>query len=194
LDAREQAGSGGRLNAPRDDAPRDFATVLHACGLRLACVNSEDVRDREKMRAAFRQYVTLEAAEKFGLKEPPPLAEGQLVLVAIENNQPAHYPFAVADLPSVRNAEREVKAAFYLRLGDLARRWHYTKQGVQKLARKDFPRPCFTMNEGKVRIWALVDIEKYERDRRELHSEAAKLLKVRGFARARQRSAAPSGA
>lgn len=73
----------------------------------------------------------------------------------------------------------------YLGPGDLALRWGYTKQGIQKLAKhEDFPRPVFTINRGRIRVWALADIELYENGRPELHSEAAKLSKVRGYLRA----------
>jgi len=75
-----------------------------------------------------------------------------------------------------------------LTVGAIARRWGYSRQGVQKLAqRPDFPPPCFTFKRGRIRIWAVEDIEQYERDRPELHSQAAKILKVRGFARAIQK-------
>ena len=104
----------------------------------------------------------------------------------------------LSHLPDVKSVTRNLKDAAdaplpaptrgesYLRLGELARRWHYSKQGVQKLARRpDFPVPRITLNQGKaMRIWAAADIETYERDRPELHSEAAKIFKVRGFARA----------
>jgi hypothetical protein len=164
----------------------------------LSRVSAEDVAANEYQRGGYQQYVRdhPEEAKRFGIKEPPLLVEGELVGVALDHGTPTLYPLReiiAADLPTITSAERE--ALQFLRLGDLARRWHYTKQGLAKLAAKtDFPRPCFTLNGGKIRIWTLNDIEKYERDRRELHSKAAKLLKVRGFARARQRSAAASGA
>lgn len=78
-----------------------------------------------------------------------------------------------------------MESEIYLRLGDLARRWGYSKQGVQKLAkREDFPAPCFTLNHGKIRIWAVREVEAFERERPELLSEDAKLRKVAGFLRA----------
>jgi hypothetical protein len=197
----------------------DFTAVLNARGLRLARVSTDDVSDRDQLRKAFREYVKPEDAKRFGIKEPTALVEGALVLVAVENNQQAVYlPAEVltaherrcldeylsalggADgLPDVRNAEHELRngggiaangaPAGLLRVSDLARRWHYTKEGVRKLSRRcpDFPPPCFPPIGGKLRLWALRDIEIFERERPELHSEEAKILKVRGFARARAR-------
>jgi len=163
----------------------------------VARVSAEDVAVNELNLAGYQQYVRdhPEEAKRFGIKEPPHLIEGELVLVAIALDQstPAICPLReiiATDLPSVKEAEQSKQ---FLRLGDLARRWHYTKQGVQKFARRhqDFPAPCFTLNGGQVRIWTFPDIERYERNHAELKSESAKLLKVRGFARARARGTQP---
>lgn len=81
--------------------------------------------------------------------------------------------------------------AQYVCTADLMRRWHYTKQGIHKLQkRQDFPAPATLVAAGRMRLWAVKDIEAYERDRPELHSEAAKLAKMRGFYRARHKKAA----
>lgn len=70
-----------------------------------------------------------------------------------------------------------------LTVGVLAKRWGYSRQGVQKLTRlPDFPPPRFIFNRSRVRIWAVEDIEAFERERPELHSAAAKRLKRRRFA------------
>jgi hypothetical protein len=163
----------------------------------LARVSADDVAVNEYQRGGYRQYVRdhPEEALRFGIKEPPLLVEGELVGVALDQNgTPTLYPLreiTAADLPTITSAEREALESkqFLLRLGDLGRRWNYTRQGVQKfLARhKDFPPPCFTLNGGQVRIWSLTDCERYERDHSELTSESAKLRKVRSFARARAR-------
>jgi hypothetical protein len=195
LDAEELAAAAETMEqSPPLLFPRD---------MRLARVSSEDVIVNERNRAGYQQYVRdhPEEAKNFGIKKPPCLIEGELLVVTLDNNnQPTIYALRevlAADLPSVGGAERELKEGSrpqqakpqqHLRLGDLARRWHYSKQGVQKLAHhKDFPPPCFSMNGGKIRIWAARDIEKYEGERPELRNEWAKLLKVRGFARARAR-------
>lgn len=76
----------------------------------------------------------------------------------------------------------------YLGLQDLEKRWVYTRQGVHKLSRADdFPKPSFTINDGKTKVWVLADVEAYEKDRPELRSEARKILKMKGFARARRK-------
>lgn len=70
----------------------------------------------------------------------------------------------------------------YLGVADLATRWQYTPQGVNKLARsKDFPRPAFTLNAGRVRGWVLPDIEAFESQHPEVTSPAEKRRKVVGF-------------
>lgn len=73
----------------------------------------------------------------------------------------------------------------YFGLADLADRWRYTRQGVHVLAKRpDFPRPVFTINRGRVRVWARADIEAYERGKPWLGDEEAKRRKVVGYARA----------
>src|SRR4051794_1437480 len=125
------------------------------CAMRLARVNCEDVAANERQRSGYQEYVRdhPEEAKRFGIKEPRRLVAGELVAVTLdENKQAAIYALheiGAAALPSVASTERELRAVAmpaptelptYLRLGDLARRWHYTKQGAQKFVRReDFP-------------------------------------------------------
>lgn len=70
----------------------------------------------------------------------------------------------------------------YVSTGDLVKRWKYTRQGVNVLAKKpEFPPPAFKINDGRLPVWELAAIEEYERDRPELHSEGAKQQKIKGF-------------
>lgn len=76
----------------------------------------------------------------------------------------------------------------YVNFSDILRRSVYTKQGLVKMAgRADFPAPAFTVGDGKIRIWRLDDIEVFEKTHPELTSEGAKLRKVSGFRKARER-------
>lgn len=71
-------------------------------------------------------------------------------------------------------------------VADLAERWSYTRQGVHKLAaRPDFPIPLGAVNGGRIRVWSLVDIEAFERDRPELGDPDAKERKRIGYHLAR---------
>lgn len=71
---------------------------------------------------------------------------------------------------------------------DLAARWAYTQQGVNKLARtKDFPQPAFTLNAGRIRAWSLPEIEAFEEHHPEVTSPAEKRRKVYGYYRATQK-------
>jgi len=223
---RRGKGKGGTLleASPTANDNRMIAGTLHMRGLCLARVSKPDVAANERALSGYRQYITdhPEEARRYGIRQPNELAEGQLVLVAVEDHQPTVYLFnqvltatergelreyirslnsaglpdiasAVAELQTVSEAAAATDtdiAESGLSAGALAKRWGYSRQGVQKLARRpDFPAPRFIFNRGKVRIWAVEDIEAYERDRPELHSEAAKFLKVRGFARALRKGA-----
>jgi hypothetical protein len=246
----------GTIHPPKSERQNtaQIADMLRQRGLRIARVSKQDAAENEAVLSGYRRLLKdrPEDIRRFGIQQPHELTEGQLVLVALENDRPAVYLLGeamiagerrrlmehvakldLARLPDISGAalalrnsakaaavpvtssaldfltpkEREFAArqmrpevpakesqaddiACYLGPGDLARRWHYTKQGVQKLARReDFPAPLVTVNRGRIRLWAKQDIERYERDRPELHSEAAKFLKVRGFARALRKGA-----
>jgi hypothetical protein len=70
---------------------------------------------------------------------------------------------------------------------DIAARWGYTRQGVHKLAaRPDFPAPVAAVNAGRMRIWALADIEAFERGKPELGDPSAKMRKAIGYHLARR--------
>lgn len=76
----------------------------------------------------------------------------------------------------------------YVGLQDLVRRWVYSRQGVHKLMRRaDFPKPQFTINSGKTKVWYAPDIQLYEDRHPEVTSESLKARKVGGYARAIQK-------
>jgi hypothetical protein len=73
--------------------------------------------------------------------------------------------------------------AAYVRLSDLARRWVYTRRGIEKLiGRGGFPAPAITDGAGRLKLWHLSDIASYEDAHPELTSEEAKRRKVRSYA------------
>jgi hypothetical protein len=72
----------------------------------------------------------------------------------------------------------------YLGTSDMFERgWVYTRRGIQKLmAREDFPKPVFTINSGRTRIWRAIDIEDYEAANPRLKSQLEKIKHVRKYA------------
>lgn len=52
----------------------------------------------------------------------------------------------------------------FLGLGDLRKRWNYTRQGINLRIKQDhdFPKPYTIINNGKTKIWLLSDIVDYE--------------------------------
>lgn len=205
-------------SAIANDNPAIVAT-LRTRGLCLARVSGRDTAANERRLSEYRQYIKdhPEDARRNAVRQPNEVSEGQLVLVAVESNQPTIYLFSQvltvnergqlreyivsldrATLPSVTGAAGQVRAEAGeaphtqqtgasmaetgLTVGAIAKRWGYSRQGVQKLARRpDFPPPCFIFNRAKIRIWAVEDVERYERDRPELRSEDAKRRKIRGY-------------
>lgn len=72
----------------------------------------------------------------------------------------------------------------WLAQADLVARWCYTRGGVWKLTRsKDFPVHAFTVNCGRVKIWARADIEEYEKTHLEVFDNEAKHQKIVGYYR-----------
>ena len=72
---------------------------------------------------------------------------------------------------------------------DLATRWGYTRQGVHQLvARPGFPAPAATVNDGRVRVWLLADVEAFEQGRPELGDQVAKWDKQRGYYQAKEKA------
>ncbi len=68
---------------------------------------------------------------------------------------------------------------------DLAARWPYTLRGVQKLCNSaGFPKPLFTLNMGRVRVWAGVDVLAFENTHPEVTSPVEKRRKMIGYLRA----------
>ena len=75
-----------------------------------------------------------------------------------------------------------------LGIADLAARWGYTRQGVHQLAgRPGFPAPVTAVNDGRVRVWLLADVEAFEQGRPELGDQTAKRRKQTGFYLARMK-------
>ena len=68
----------------------------------------------------------------------------------------------------------------YLGTADLARRWSYTTRGVRNLIlnEPDFPAPAFAVNEGRIRVWTLAEIEAWEARHPETKSDRAKQQKT----------------
>lgn len=79
-------------------------------------------------------------------------------------------------------------------IADLAARWSYTRQGVHQLiARPGFPAPVAAVNNGRIRVWLLVDVEAFEQERPELASIAAKRRKQTGYYLAQMKSVGQLG-
>lgn len=71
----------------------------------------------------------------------------------------------------------------YVSTGDLVKRWKYTRQGVNTLAKNPaFPPPAFRINLGRLPVWELAAIEEFEKGRPELGDVEAKLAKVKRIA------------
>lgn len=69
-----------------------------------------------------------------------------------------------------------------LGVADLVARWVYTKQGIHRLIRTDdFPKPCAQVNQGRIRVWHLQDIEAYESAHQEVRSQSHKRRKIVGY-------------
>lgn len=63
----------------------------------------------------------------------------------------------------------------FLGMADLVARWTYSRMGTHNVTRwPDFPAPAFKINQGRVKVWHLVDIEAFEKLHPELVSEHAK--------------------
>ena len=76
------------------------------------------------------------------------------------------------------------RQALWLGQADLVARWCYTRGGVWKLTgSKGFPAPAFVVNQGRVKVWALSDIEEYERTHPEVRDSDAKHQKIVGYYR-----------
>jgi len=58
----------------------------------------------------------------------------------------------------------------FLGLGDLRKRWSYTRQALHFRMKEDkqFPKPYAIINDGKTKIWLLADIVVYEKLRANL--------------------------
>lgn len=55
-----------------------------------------------------------------------------------------------------------------LSVGDLMDRWSFSRQGVNQLITRegpDFPAAVGAVNRGRIRLWLMSDIERYERER-----------------------------
>ena len=74
----------------------------------------------------------------------------------------------------------------YVSTGDLRTRWKYTRQGINQLMKKtDFPEPIFYLNNGRLPVWELSDIEAFEKGKPELGDLSAKQSKMVGYYLAR---------
>jgi hypothetical protein len=77
--------------------------------------------------------------------------------------------------------------------GDLAKRWGYTVRGVRNLAANepDFPEPAFAVNGGRIRVWEIGAIQRWENAHPETRSGEAKAHKSRYGASFRKRNGLP---
>ena len=66
-----------------------FVEAIEERGLRLVCVSAQNVARNEADREGYQRYVQdhAEEAKKFGIKEPPRLNEGALVVVGLYKNE-----------------------------------------------------------------------------------------------------------
>ena len=70
----------------------------------------------------------------------------------------------------------------FLGPGDLLKRWSYTRGGIHKLSKNsDFPKPVMVINAGRTKVWALADIEAYEKDHPEVLETFGGFNKQRGY-------------
>lgn len=84
---------------------------------------------------------------------------------------------------SGRGLDRRQSLVTYLRLSDLVKRWIYTRQGIQKLARSPgFPAPSIT-GPGRLRLWESPDIDRFEETHPEVIDADAKWRKIRNAGR-----------
>ena len=68
---------------------------------------------------------------------------------------------------------------------DLAQRWHYTKAGVHKLAQQEnFPLPIAVVCHGRIKLYALLDVQEYEKHKPWLFDVNMKEQRVKGHLRA----------
>ena len=69
-----------------------------------------------------------------------------------------------------------------LSIVDLRTRWNYTKGGVYKLTKsRDFPQPCMTVSNGKLKLYEEANIQAYEQTRPWLFHEEQKRQRQRLF-------------
>lgn len=69
-------------------------------------------------------------------------------------------------------------------MADLVERWTYSRMGVHKATRWDgFPEPAFTINQGRVKVWRLADIEAFEKHYPELTCKLSKSQKQWWYAK-----------
>jgi len=75
-------------------------------------------------------------------------------------------------------------AETFLGMADLVERWTYSRMGVHKATKwEGFPEPAFTINQGRVKVWRLADIEAFEKLHPELTSDHAKSQKQWWYAK-----------
>jgi len=57
-----------------------------------------------------------------------------------------------------------------LGIKDLVKRWNYKRQGIHQKQKQDsnFPEPIAKINEGRIQVFLLKDIIKYENKHKEL--------------------------
>jgi hypothetical protein len=145
------------------------------------------------------------------IRQPHPAIEGAHLYVSIRKRvlweavrpRSRRHPAAKDERQRQEQMQRQKQqpqqpqAPQFVGTADLAARWAYTQQGINKLARtEDFPQPAFTLNAGRVRAWFLSAIEAFEKHHPELSSANEKKRKIYGYYRAvhkgRQQEEAPT--
>jgi hypothetical protein len=84
----------------------------------------------------------------------------------------------------------------YVGRSDLQNRgWVYTRQGIDYLINHDpkFPPPQFSINGGRMKVWAESDIKRYEDETPHLFDERLKKERVAGYAKAQLKKLARKG-
>lgn len=67
-----------------------------------------------------------------------------------------------------------------LSVSDLSARWIYTRAGIHKLLKtNDFPLPISIVNQGKIKLFDIKDIEAYEQNKPWLFNKEEKIKRQR---------------
>eukprot|EP01037_Dinobryon_pediforme_P018683 gene18683-18982_t len=157
---------------------------------------ANDPAPQPKARSASRDglkhiggYFSRDDVEKFAiLRARLDLDNSQLIRLAVDDLYRKHEAKRAFEPQGILNEVRahlciplaESRTPRYLGTADLAKRWSYTTRGVRNLIQNetDFPAPAFTVNEGRIRVWAMEAVEAWEVTHPEVRSPDAKRQKT----------------